>query len=150
LLVEPVSVAKAARLSAIDLNGIFMITPNEDELASVAGSGHSSMENSIRNLFDRGIACCWLRKGAAGSVVFKREGSLNFPAIPLRVTDSTGAGDAALAGWVAARYHGLNEEDCTRAGHVMGHEVLQVTGAVIPNIHFQQLKDLLLKYYPHE
>jgi len=150
LLVEPVSVAKAAKLSSLDLNGIYMITPNEDELSAVTGLDQSAVNDAIQTLLEQGISSCWLRKGVEGSILFKKEGSTHFPAIPLRVTDSTGAGDAALAGWVAARYHGMNEENCIKAGHVMAHEVLQVPGAVIPNITYQLLKELLLKYYPNE
>lgn len=150
LLVEPVSVTKAAKLSSIDLSGIFMITPNEDELASASGMDRSPVDYSIQNLLRRGAANCWLRKGAEGSVLFNREGNISLPAIRLQITDSTGAGDAALAGWIAARYHGLNDVDCIKAGHVMAHEVLQVPGAVISHINYPLLQELLLKHYPNE
>lgn len=54
LFIEPVSVAKAKKLSGIVLKGLFMITPNEDELPSLS-TDHSSTENTIQELLNRGL-----------------------------------------------------------------------------------------------
>ena len=68
----------------------------------------------------------------------------------ITIKDSTGAGDAALAGWAAARYMGMNEWQCLKAGHTLALEVLQVTGALETSITKEKLLNAVKKYYPDE
>ena len=150
LLIEPVSVAKACKLSRVDISGIFMITPNEDELPSLCKDIHDSIGGCMQELFERGVENIWLRKGEQGSEIFNRKENIALHAPVISITDSTGAGDAALAGWVAAYYHGYDAVKCLQAGHTLAIEVLQVHGAVIPGFTKEQLFHSIKKYYPDE
>ena len=150
LLVEPVSVAKARKLSGIDISGIFMITPNEDELPSICNVPHKNIQDCLEELFQRGIKNIWLRKGEKGSEIFNKGNNLSLAVPAINVIDSTGAGDAALAGWAAAHHWGLSPVKCLQAGHTLAIEVLQVHGAVITDISKEKLLHSIKKYYQDE
>lgn len=150
LFLEPVSVTKAKKIASLDLNGIFMLTPNEDELPSLCKQPHQNTSEAIHELLQRGVKNIWVRKGAEGSEIFNKENKMGLHAPFIQVKDSTGAGDAALAGWVAAYCMGMNETDCLKAGHAMALEVLQVKGAIVTSITKEKLLSALKKYYPYE
>lgn len=150
LIIEPVSVSKARRLSALDLSGVFMITPNEDELLSLISSSASSQEQAVDELLGRGLTHLWLRKGEKGSSVYGREQMISLPAPAVTVHDITGAGDAALAAWVAATHYGWNNMQCLKAAHAMAAIVLQQEGAVATHISKDNLETAIKKYYPHD
>ena len=129
LIIEPVSVAKAAKLSALDLNGVFMITPNKEELESMCPNG-SLKEQLLESLFDKGVQNVWLRKGAMGSSLHTINHRIALPVPTIQIVDSTGAGDAALAGWVFGYVNGENEKTCLQLGHTLALEILKIKGAV--------------------
>lgn len=147
LIIEPVSVLKAKKLALADVSGIFMVTPNEDELS------HLSIQQGdeqilLNDILHRGVQHIWLRKGSKGSSVYHKNNTIDLSAAHIQVTDTTGAGDAALAGWIAADYLNMEQTKCLQAGHVMAYEVLQIKGAILHHIDQQQLFTLLQKYYP--
>lgn len=150
LIIEPVSVLKAKKIASLDLNGIFMITPNEAELPSLCNHTYKNSKEAINELLQRGVKNIWLRKGAEGSEIINTEKSLELHAPVISVKDSTGAGDAALAGWVAAYCIGMNETDCLKTGHALAFEVLQVNGSIATSIKKEKLLLAIKKYYPYE
>ncbi|MEP7165408.1 MAG: PfkB family carbohydrate kinase [Ferruginibacter sp.] len=150
LLLEPVSVSKAKKLAEIDLKGVFMLTPNEVELPSLSKHTHRDTGSAIHELLERGVKKIWLRKGAKGSEMYSKQNTLSLPGTVIAIKDSTGAGDAALAGWAAAWYMGMDEWQCLKAGHAMALEVLQVTGAFATNMTKEKLLNAVKKYYPDE
>lgn len=150
LLIEPVSVSKAKKLAGTDCTGIYMITPNEDELISLCSSDPGNTNEAVSELLARAVQKIWLRKGAAGSELFDKDGSISLHAPEIIIKDSTGAGDAALAGWAAAHYWGMNEAECVKAGHALALEILQVDGAVSTTITKEKLLNAIKKYYPDE
>ncbi|MBS2936883.1 carbohydrate kinase family protein [Nocardioides sp. J2M5] len=113
---EPVSVAKAARLAS-EVQELFLVTPNSDEVGALVGRPHDPW-SAVDDLWDRGVGLVWLREGARGSYVC-REGvrPVHLPAIPVEVVDVTGAGDAMLAGWIAASLRGADPVEAAREGH---------------------------------
>ena len=129
LIIEPVSVAKASKLVALDLNGVFMITPNEDELVAMCNND-TLKEQLLTILFDRGVQSIWLRKGAKGSVVYTAKHSIDLSVPAIQIVDSTGAGDAALAGWVFGYVNGQDETTCLQLGHTAALEILKRKGTV--------------------
>lgn len=134
LIIEPVSVAKAAKLRTLDLQGLFMVTPNEDELPFLCGRDHPDGPSAVAELLARGAARVWLRKGKAGTDMVLPTGTHSRPAPQARVVDATGAGDAALAGWVAAWWNGGDEAACMSAADRLAGEVLMQKGAVARHI----------------
>lgn len=145
LIIEPVSVSKAAKLAALDLNGVFMITPNEDELAALAND--TLQEEQLAALFDKGVETIWLRKGAQGSVVFKEKQAIDLDVPIIQIIDSTGAGDAALAGWVFGYVNDEDEKTCLQLGHTLALEILKRKGAVDQSLTVEKLYKIKKTYY---
>lgn len=149
LFIEPVSVEKAKKLADIELDGLFMVTPNADELPSLGKPGGSA-EDTIAGLLQRGVQKIWLRKGKEGSEMISLESRYALPSPAVTVRDITGAGDGALAAWIAAYCMGRTERQCLAAAHAMAAAILQVDGAIDPDISQQKLFNAATKYYPDE
>ena len=147
LIIEPVSVPKARKLAELDLKGVFLITPNEDELQVMTIGGFDTESSKIEQLMAKGVQHIWLRKGAAGSLFCDDQlRQIHLPAISLEVKDATGAGDAALAAWVAGFLNGDDIEKCMKAGHALAYEVLQQVGAVVEDLNENRMAVLIKKY----
>ncbi|MBK6345714.1 MAG: carbohydrate kinase family protein [Bacteroidales bacterium] len=140
-VVEPVSVPKAARLLNADISGVMLVTPNQDEMLAITGSiRNTEPEILINQVLERGVQYVWKRAGKEGSGVYSRGFHYSLPAPEADVTDTTGAGDAALAGWIHAWLNGRSIEDCLVYGHAMASIILQVKGAVYPGLTMNQLE----------
>lgn len=113
---EPVSVAKAARLHG-EVQDLFLVTPNSDEIGALVGRPDHPWA-AVHDLYDRGVEHVWMREGERGSYVCT-QGSrpVHLPAVPVEVVDVTGAGDAMLAGWIAAWLRGADPVESAREGH---------------------------------
>lgn len=130
-IIEPVSIVKASRLLGADLNNVLLITPNIDELMALTeGVETNNPDRLINLLLEKGVKNVWLRNGKNGSTIYSTNYKFNLPAYETNVIDITGAGDAALAGWVFAFMNNKKQEDCLRYGHAMASLILQVTGAI--------------------
>lgn len=150
IIIEPVSVAKSKKLSDLNLNEVFMITPNEDELISITGLADNNFEEGMSLLIDNGIKNIWLRRGSIGSILKSKLNNIKLNAVEIDVIDSTGAGDAALAGWIAGFVNNFEPLKCIQIGHTLAFEVLQLKGAVKHDINFSKLLELNHKYYTNE
>ena len=147
LIIEPVSVSKAAKLANLDLAGVFMITPNEDELVSITSAETKDELSLISSLQKRGVKKIWLTKGSQGSVIYDLEKSAFLPVPLIPIIDSTGAGDAALAGWIFGYLNKENELICHQLGHTLAFEILKIKGTVDFTIDKQKLRQLKQTYY---
>lgn len=146
LIIEPVSVSKASKLADLDLNGVFMITPNEDELTAMCT--HDTLkEQQLVSLFDRGLQTIWLRKGAKGSTIYTDKHSIDLSVPTIQIVDSTGAGDAALAGWVFGYVNGEDETTCLQLGHTLALETLKRKGSVDTSLTSSALYKHKKTYY---
>ena len=97
VVLDPVGVAKAARLGA--LPGLHTFTPNHDELLAWAGT--DDVDAARAHAHAQGIDVVWLREGAEGSTLHTGDGTTTRVALPpAEVVDVTGAGDAMLAAYV--------------------------------------------------
>lgn len=126
VVVDPVSVAKAARLSTVlsPTRPLLALTPNVDELASLAGDFVADAADDIAaacaGLHQRGVRHLWVRRGAAGSVLCSDDGTSEVISPPqLPVVDVTGAGDAGTAGFVHALVAGRDASAAARLGQVV-------------------------------
>lgn len=146
LIIEPVSVAKAAKLVALDLKGVFMITPNEEELTAMC-THDTPKEQLLVSLFDRGVQTIWLRKGAKGSAVYTAKNSIDLSVPTIQIVDSTGAGDAALAGWVFGYVNNQDEKTCLQLGHTLALETIKRKGTVNPSLTPATLYNHKKTYY---
>jgi sugar/nucleoside kinase (ribokinase family) len=90
-------------------------------------TGLNDPDEVARALLDRGVGTVGLKMGSAGSLVVSgnRE-RLRLPAFEVPVVDSTGAGDAFAAGFIAGVWLGWSLEQTARLANAVG--ALCVTG----------------------
>jgi pseudouridine kinase len=147
LIIEPVSISKAVKLSLLDLNGVYMITPNQLELRAIANINSNEESVLVSHLLNRGAEKIWLRKGSKGSILFDTNHLLELSVPPISIIDSTGAGDAALAGWIFGYYNQQGELSSLQLAHSLAMEVLQIKGAVATTISADSLQKIKNNYY---
>lgn len=147
LIIEPVSVTKASKLSDLDLQGVYMITPNQEELHAITGSDVGSEQSQATLLHKGGVTNVWLRKGNEGSVIYHPTESFDLGVPNISIADSTGAGDAALAGWLYGYLRGETAISCLQYGHALALKILQQKGAVDTTLTQQNLNNQKQKYY---
>ncbi len=149
LIVEPVSVIKARKINAMPLSGVYMITPNEVELQSILQDENENIHQLASALIKKGVSQIWVRKGSDGSVIYNNESQLKLGVPEIAIKDSTGAGDAALAGWIFAHLNDFNELDSLKIAHSLAMDILQIEGAVDITVTKEKLLSSFTKYY-HE
>ncbi len=148
-VIEPVSVPPAAKFSNADLKGVYMLTPNEDELPALCtNKNYTTIQQQAEELLNRGVEKVWLHSGAAGSTLFTKEKTvhLNAPNVS-NIKDVTGAGDGSLSGFILAQYLGKTDEESLKIAHTLSAEILQVNGAIATHIKQDELLNLVSKYY---
>ena len=149
-IVEPVSVPPARKLKGVDLNGLYLITPNEDELPALCSEKAVTTEQQVDELLDRGVQFIWLHHGKQGSAFYSKEKTIVLAAAAVDVLDCTGAGDASVSGFILGKYLGMEDLDSLKIAHTLSSEILGVNGAVSKDLDQQKLLSLVSKYYPNK
>lgn len=149
LIIEPVSTLKSSRLSTLDLNGIYLLTPNENEIFALTDNQYDNEQDMVNELLRRGVKNVWISKGNQGSTFYHGNGLFHLSVPEVEIKDSTGAGDASVAGWVAGYLDQQTIENCMMLGHCMAIETLNVTGSLNFDINRKKIIALKEKYY-HE
>lgn len=85
---------------------------------------------SARFFRSRGAAAVLVKLGSEGCLVDSDEFQGRVPGEVANVVDTTGAGDAFAAGFIAARVKEMGVEDACRAGNAAGARVVSALGAV--------------------
>ena len=147
-IIEPVSVPPARKLKDLNLKGLQLVTPNEDELPAMCTEKAFFTQQQVEELLGRGVQQIWLHNGKHGSALYSREKTIVLPAPDIEVVDCTGAGDGSLTGFILGRYLGQTDEQCLRLAHTLSAEILQVQGANAPHLNQSALLALVNKYYP--
>lgn len=146
-IIEPVSIRKAKKLRQSNLTNVLLITPNVDEIASLTGDNEEKDQSKlIDKLLSSGIKNLWIRNGNAGSKLYTNDSTLELTAPDVNVSDITGAGDAALAGWIHGWLMNKSNEDCLRYGHSLAGMALQVKGAIHKNLTKERLEQTFQNY----
>jgi pseudouridine kinase len=112
------------RLAGVDL--LFM---NEAEAAQYLGVTAISAPDAVSALIARGAAAVVVTRGRAGCVVGDPEIAA-IPSVPATVVDTTGAGDALIAGTLAELLAGAPVRDAVRAGSVLAAITVETLGTV--------------------
>jgi pseudouridine kinase len=147
-ILEPVSVPPARKYKEANLNGLHLITPNEDELPVLCSEKAFFTQQQIEELLERGVQNIWLHNGKQGSALYNREKSITLQAPEIEVVDCTGAGDGSLSGFILGKILKKNELGCLKLAHTLSAEILQVNGAIATHLNQQKLLQLVSKYYP--
>lgn len=138
LVFEPVSVPKAARLLPALQAGLapHTVTPNVSELAALVGRDVPDTPGDLRgaahDLHTLGVQTVWVRRGERGSLLSTGDSATELPALPARVADVTGAGDAMLAAYLAALLAGETPAEAARHGHAAAALTVESPQAVSP------------------
>jgi sugar/nucleoside kinase (ribokinase family) len=106
--------------------GTGTIFANLDEALELTGSSDPNLQmQTLGRFFDRVV----LKRGAAGAALGGRKGvTLSLPAPQSDVIDSTGAGDAFAAAFIAAELKGGTSEACLAAGIAAGARSVATIG----------------------
>ncbi|MEO6989478.1 MAG: sugar kinase [Aquihabitans sp.] len=101
------------------IEGAAVVFANGMELAALGG------EEAVLAHADALV----IKHGARGATWTDGNRRLTTPGVRVDLVDSTGAGDAFAAGWIAARGQGLDEQDALDAGAVTGAQAVTAPGA---------------------
>ena len=148
LVLDPVSVPKAERVRGyLDGNHPWhLLTPDYLELAALTGrpaTYERQVVDACRHLHDRGVTWVWVREGERGSLLSGPEGTTHLPALPTRVTDVTGAGDAMLAAWCHGVLGGRTPLDAARLGHAAASVTIASEHTVRPDLTLALLEQVM-------
>ncbi|WP_349655773.1 carbohydrate kinase family protein [Xanthomonas sp. 10-10] len=102
--------------------------PNQKE-AALMGCG-DSVDACVAWAQAQGLREVVVKHGAAGAMVVDTAGGRSIPAPQVQLRDSTGAGDAFDAGFIAARLHGLSLDAAARQGCRCGAACCSALGAL--------------------
>ena len=148
LILEPVSVPPARKFKDIDLSGLHLVTPNEDELPVLCSDKALFTQHQIEELLRKAVENVWLHHGKLGSAIYNKERSITLHAPEIEIVDCTGAGDGSLSGFILGKTLGKDDVDCLKLAHTLSAEILQVNGAIATHLDQQKLLRLVSKYYP--
>ncbi len=147
-IIEPVSVPPARKYRNVNLSGLYMITPNEDELPVLCSEKAFFTQQQVDELLSRGVKYIWLHNGKHGSALYSPDKSVSLHAPSIDVLDCTGAGDGSLSGFILGKYLGKEDADCMKLAHTLSAEILQVNGAIATHLTQEKLLGQVGKYYP--
>jgi sugar/nucleoside kinase (ribokinase family) len=88
--------------------------PNEDQAKALTGEG--GWQDAARALLERGVRCVVVTRGAEGAAIVTRDGIEEVPAFATDVVDTTGCGDAFVAGFI----RGLSLDRAPREAALVG------------------------------
>ena len=147
-IIEPVSVPPARKFKEVNLSGLHLITPNEDELPVLCSESAFFTQQQVDELLNKGIQKIWLHNGKHGSALYAKNKSISLHDPSINVVDCTGAGDGSLSGFLLGKYLGREDVDCLKIAHTLSAEILQVNGAIATHLSQDKLLQLVSQYYP--
>ncbi len=147
-ILEPVSVPPARKFRQVNLGGLYMVTPNEDELPVLCSEQATMTQMQIEELLDNGVQNIWLHNGKMGSALYNKTKAITLHAPNIEVRDCTGAGDGSLTGFILGKFLKLDDMDCLKLAHTLSAEILQVNGAIATHLNQEKLLSLINEYYP--
>ena len=95
-------------------------------------------------LLAEGVGTVAVKLGADGCYVKNAEGAFYQRAYPAKAVDTTGAGDAFAAGFLAGLSRGLGLRECAQAGCAAGSIAVRRLGATTEAMNWNDLQKLIL------
>ena len=121
--------ARAASSSLLPATRLLFVTYDDEQRLW----GDRSPEDTLTRLHAAKAAFVVVKLGAAGCLISDGATLTKVAATPVaKVTDTTAAGDAFNAGYMAAWLDDRSPEDCCRAANALAGAVIQHRGAIIP------------------
>lgn len=143
--------SKSALKELIEASSIvFMNNHEADQIMRIF-----AMEHISDLLWFKTPYCLVITKGKKGCEIMQKHGDKIFcesieSVEPERLEDSTGAGDACIAGFLFGLIRGLEYDDCARIGSVLASFILEVTGTLNNAPTVDQINQRALQYYSKE
>ncbi len=109
-----------------------LVKPNAEELAEAVGYPLRTLADVVRaanELQDRGVGAVLVSLGADGAVLVDGDGTWHATTPPLEARSNVGAGDATLAGFLAA---GAAGPDALATAVAYGAAAVRLPGSVMP------------------
>ncbi|MBN2244266.1 MAG: carbohydrate kinase family protein, partial [Candidatus Aminicenantes bacterium] len=138
LIVDPVSMVKSRKLLGI-LTKIDYLIPNSNELSSLTGvvlQKAADRQEAIHRLMKKGVKNLILTSGGRGIYIFSQKSpEVEFINIRKRkIVDSTGAGDALVAGMAYGLYHHYPLSRAVQIGMILSSLTIQSPESVYAHI----------------
>jgi sugar/nucleoside kinase (ribokinase family) len=89
--------------------------PNEEQAVALTGVSGDPVD-AARALVDRGVGCVAMTRGADGSSIVTADGDEDVAAFEVDVVDTTGCGDAFVAGFIRGLSLGRSPRDAAVVG----------------------------------
>ncbi len=128
------------------VRGLDFFMPGRSELCHMAES--EDREYAARMLFNQmSQGCLIVKDGANGATAYVKPTReiIHTPAIPITPVETTGAGDAFDAGFLAAYLQGKSLSECMRLGAVCGGLTTTAPGGMIGFPELEEIETWLLK-----
>ncbi len=109
------------------LKNVDLFMPSERE--AVALTGECATDKAADIFHTCGPKTVVIKLGARGCLLSKDGGKTILPPYNAKIVDSTGAGDAFVAGFLAALSRGMPLSDCARIGNAAGAVCVSRVGA---------------------
>jgi sugar/nucleoside kinase (ribokinase family) len=141
--VDPASTSFLEQASAAAFlnwtQGAAICFPNDDEAAALTGTRDEERQLSI---LSRHYGLVVIKRGSQGAEIGGRDGKrlCRLPAPLVSAIDTTGAGDAFLAGYLAAHLAKAPLEECLRRGIAAGSAATMVFGGQPPSLSSRSRK----------
>lgn len=116
-----------------------VVFANEQEAYALTGSGPETSCKFLKTLCPTAVVMV----GSQGCWVGNENELLKHPAIPVKVIDTTGAGDLFASGFLHRYLDDQPLEACAELGVRVASEVIQVIGAEIPPDRWKALKKVI-------
>jgi len=140
-VLEPVSAPKAGRLRALlsPARPLWLLSPDRAELAALTeldltAADDAALLQAARQLRQCGADHVLITLGPRGSWLVGEGPPIATPAYQAQVQDVTGAGDALLAGLIAACWHGQAWPEALKQAHLCAALTIEAPGAVRPGL----------------
>ncbi len=118
-----------------------IVFANEDEAKAFCGEDDPAKALEVLSKLCETVA---VKLGKKGAILRSRGNTASVKAELVKAVDTTGAGDLWQAGFLYAFLNGMQLEDCGRFGSILGAEVVQVVGAVIPLERWEVIRKRIL------
>ncbi|MCM8820934.1 MAG: sugar kinase, partial [Candidatus Omnitrophica bacterium] len=100
-------------------------------------TGKNTPEDIAKFLMDKGVKNLCLKMGADGSFICNEKERYRFPALDFDVVDTTGCGDAYVAGFIAGIVKGFSFEKCGMLANLVGAKAATSIGATAGIISYE-------------
>ena len=92
-------------------------------------TGKAKAEEAAEQFAELGVGCIVIKLGAQGCLLYEKGKFTKISAYPASVVDTTGAGDAFVAGFISGLLQGFSFEKCAQYGNVIGSLAVEKLGA---------------------